>query len=220
MGVREKNVGLWKGIYNNSNGSMTYPNDILVRVSHRLLNNVNHNKVLDYGFGSGADLLHFCNRGFNVSGVEISQSAIESLQTKLAALQLNSDLKLIENGDIPFPDGHFDAVIAWQVLYYNDWSGFRAAMKEINRVLRPGGIFLGTMGAAGDYSHTHSHSLGDSLYESTVPGQEGAVVIILEEDQLEACFPGEKLTTGQFSYNFGSFHGKHWIISYEKGAQG
>lgn len=218
MGARERNIGLWENIYNSSNSGMTYPNDVLVRVSHRLLDKEKHKKILDYGFGGGADFLHFCRKGFDVSGVEVSNSAIEALQQKLNSLDITADLHLITDGTIPFPDEHFDAVIAWQVLYYNDWSGFKAAMREINRVLRPGGIFLGTMGAVGDYSHTHSRPLGDSLYESTVPGQEGAVVMILEEEQLEKCFPGEKLTIGQFGYSFGSFHGRHWIISYEKGA--
>lgn len=216
MDARDKNINLWDGIYNNSNSGMMYPNDNLVRVSHRLINKDTHPKLLDYGFGGGADFLHFCRKGFDVSGVEISTHAIENLNNKLTDLGLRPDLKLLTDGTIPYPDESFDVVVAWQVLIYNDWPGFRFAMKEINRVLRPGGIFLGTMGAVGDFSHTHSRPLGNSLYESTVPGQEGAVVMILEEHQLEECFPGEKLSTGQFSYNFGAFHGKHWIVSYEK----
>lgn len=218
MNTRDRNINVWSGIYNQAAGMMSYPNENLVRISHRLLDVEKHSKLLEYGFGSGADFLHFCSKGFKVTGVEISQSAIDQLNEKLNTLSIDSDLYLISDGKLPFPDESFDAVVAWQVLYYNDWSGFRIAMQEINRVLRKGGIFLGTMGAIGDFSHTHSRSLGDSLYESTVPGQEGAVVIILDEDQLQDCFPGERLRTGHYSHSFGDRHGKHWVVSYEKGS--
>ncbi|KQL46520.1 hypothetical protein AN963_16465 [Brevibacillus choshinensis] len=218
MNARETNVKLWDDIYHSSNIGMSYPNDVLVRVSHRLLNSEKHKEILDYGFGGGADFIHFCRKGYQVSGVEISESAITQLKSKLESMGVSPDLQLLTDGRIPFPDNSFDVVVAWQVLYYNDWPGFFAAMKEINRVLRSGGIFLGTMGAVGDFSHTHSRALGDHLYESTVPGQEGAVVIIVDKDNLSKCFPNEKLTIGEFGYDFGQYHGKHWIISYEKGA--
>ncbi|MCM3079665.1 class I SAM-dependent methyltransferase [Brevibacillus invocatus] len=218
MNIRDKNIGIWENIYANMNRGMTYPNDVLVRIGHRFLDKQKHKTLLEYGFGGGADLLHFHRNGFEVSGAEVSQSAIDALQEKLDALGASADLRLVKDRKIPFEDEAFDVVIAWHVLTYNNWTDLEFAVSEIDRVLKPGGKFIGTIGAVGDYSHFHSVALGDHLYESKVPGQEGAVVIMVDEEQLQRCFPGKKLTTGELSYSFDTFFAKHWIVSYEKGA--
>ena len=43
---------------------------------------------------------------------------------------------------LPFPDGSFDAVTSFDVLYHRWVEDDRAAVREIVRVLRPGGLFL------------------------------------------------------------------------------
>ena len=101
-------------------------------------------------------MIHLINKGYELSGVEVSDSAKSNLTARLEKLRSKADLRSISEGKIPFEDGKFDVVIAWLVLYYNDWNGFHKAMDEINRVLKPGGVFLGTMCAVGDYSHSHS----------------------------------------------------------------
>ncbi|MBO8164295.1 MAG: class I SAM-dependent methyltransferase [Brevibacillus sp.] len=215
--ARERNVQLWENLYSRGSGFLMYPNDVLVRIAHKLLSSEKHKKILDYGFGGGANYLHFCKRGFEVHGVEVSQSAINVLQEKLRELDIPGQLKFIEDGKIPYPDSFFDVVVAWQVLYYNDWDGLHFAVEEINRVLRAGGLFIGTMGAVGDCSQIHGIPLGDSLYKSTLPGQEGAIVLILEEEQLQRCFPKQSLTIGHFGHSYGDVSSRHWIITYEKG---
>ena len=46
---------------------------------------------------------------------------------------------------LPWPDQTFDHVLAWNVIYHGDGDVVAAAIAEIARVLRPGGIFQGTM---------------------------------------------------------------------------
>lgn len=215
--TRENNIKVWEKIYNQASEVMQYPDDILVRISHRLLNPQTHPLLLDYGFGSGSNMIHFINKGYQVAGVEVSESAIQNVYRRLNENQRQTELKLIQdNGLIPFENETFDVVLAWQVLYYNDWEHFNIALEEINRVLKPGGIFIGTMGAPGDFSHTHSVHLGDKVYRSNVPGQEGEIILILDEVDLHKYFVGKKVVIGQFGYQFGERHGRHWIIQYEK----
>ena len=86
-------------------------------------------------------MIHLINKGYELSGVEVSDSAKSNLTARLEKLRSKADLRSISEGKIPFEDGKFDVVIAWLVLYYNDWNGFRKAMDEINRVLKPGEFF-------------------------------------------------------------------------------
>ena len=47
--------------------------------------------------------------------------------------------------ELPFPDESFDLVICIEVLRYLDRSDIRQALREIRRVLRPGGTMFLTM---------------------------------------------------------------------------
>ncbi len=216
MEGQNSNIGIWEQIYSQSDNTQNYPDETLVRVVHRLLSPKTHRTILDYGFGSGSNMIHLINKGYELSGVEVSKSAITKLEERLKRIGQKAQLQLSTDGKLPFEDNKFDVVIAWLVLYYNDWDGFYKAMDEINRVLKPGGVFLGTMCSVGDYSHTHSVALGDGMFRSTVVGQEGATLLVLEEAELQKCFPGRQITKGQFSFQFGERHAKHWVVSYEK----
>jgi len=215
----DKNVNslIWEDLYKQGKSNLSYPNSFLVSLSHHLLNPAKQRRVLDYGFGTGANLIFMARRGFEVYGAEVSKSAVEIVKVKLSGENLHADLRIIPDNRIPYDDDFFDVVIAWQVLYYNTWETLHQAVQEINRVLRSGGIFIGTMAAPGDVSHLNSTPLGNSLYASNVPGQESAIVLIVDKDQLPQCFPSKPLRTGHFVQSFeGIPTGCHWVVSYEK----
>lgn len=216
MGSIQKNSKVWEDIYSQGKGILSYPNESMVRLTYNLLDPLRHKQILDYGFGSANNLIHLARRSFAMTGVEVSQSALEIANRRCMDAGVNADLRLIEGGELPFEQNSFDAVIAWQVLYYNNWSGLHAAIHEIERVLRPGGIFIGTMAGVGDISHKLGKALGDCEYISGAPGQEGAHLIILDKHELNRCFPGMEITIGEFNYQYGEVQSHHFIISYQK----
>ena len=72
------------------------------------------------------------------------------------------------------------------------------------------------MAALGTTFTSHSVTVGSGVFRSTVPGQEGATLLIVDKADLEKCFPHKNVTTGAFGFNFRERHAKHWIVSYEK----
>jgi SAM-dependent methyltransferase len=212
------NAGIWENLYGQGKGLLQYPSESLVRLSYGLLDPQVHAQVLDYGFGAAANLIHLACRGFRMSGVEVSASAVEIAAKRCAAVGVQADLRWSEGGKLPFPDAQFDAVLAWQVLYYNTWGTLRAAVQEIERVLRPGGRFVGTMAGTGDVSHVHATALGDCEYISTVPGQEDARLLIVDKADLPRCFSDRNISVGEFQYQFGKVRSRHFIVTYERPA--
>ena len=213
----KNNEDVWKRLYAEGKNDLLYPNDVLVRCCYRYLDSASDRKILDYGFGTGANLIHLAQLDFNVSGVEISEHALQKTRTRLDEKSLNAELHCIEPGtQLPWPASHFDAVIAWQVLCYNNWNSWRFAVEDLERVLRPGGVFICATTAPGDISQTVAEDLGDGLYRSKVPGQEGCILVIPDEQQLSRCFPERKYELGEFGYRIGATVARHWLIAYRK----
>lgn len=211
------NASIWENIYSKGH-ALSYPNDVFVIITHRLLSPDKRPKVMDHGFGSGENLLHLARRGFHVSGCEVSESALKTASARFAEAGLKADLRLIEGGRLPFPDCSFDAVVSWQVLNYNDWKSLRAAVDEIERVLKPGGLVLCATNAPGDFQHKNSEPIGNDEYrmKATARDQEGAVTVIVEKDRLQEFFPGRKLSIGHFGNSWDGVDVRYWVVSYEK----
>jgi SAM-dependent methyltransferase len=93
-------------------------------------------RILDAGCGTGAILQRLGNQEKNV-GIDLASEAITFCRKR--------GLNNAQLGDIcqlPFADASFDAVICSSVLYH-EWVGdVAAAVREMRRVLRPGGLLL------------------------------------------------------------------------------
>lgn len=92
-------------------------------------------RALDFGCGTGAVLEFLAMRGYEAHGVDMSPEALAFCRAK--GLRVSpQDI----HGAIPYPDDSFDLVCALDVLEHIE--GDRAAVREILRVLRPGGTLV------------------------------------------------------------------------------
>jgi len=97
-------------------------------------------RVLDFGCGTGALARGLARRGWRVSGTDASDAMLSQ------ARQLAPDLELVPlplGGPLPFADRSFDAVVASSVFEY--LADPNATLREIARVLAPGGVLLCTV---------------------------------------------------------------------------
>jgi len=121
-----------------SNGK-TNPIDIEEQTMFSLLPVAKYQKLLDVGCGVGTISLKLKERGFNVFGIDFSSVAIEKVREKgINALKIDLDKE-----GIKFEDNFFDIVWAGDVIEHVFDPIF--VLKEINRVLAPGGLLLCTI---------------------------------------------------------------------------
>ena len=92
--------------------------------------------VVDIGMGPGRLLAELARRGWAVAGVDRSGGMVALARGRLP----EAADRLIEARmeSLPFADGEFDVAVANGVLEYVD--DRRAAVSELSRVLRPGGL--------------------------------------------------------------------------------
>ena len=97
-------------------------------------------RVLDVPCGTGRISVPLAERGFVVSGLDISNRVLEVARAAAPAL----DLRQGDMRDLPWPDGSFDAVLnLWTAFgYFETQVEDERVLAEAARVLTPGGVFV------------------------------------------------------------------------------
>jgi ubiquinone/menaquinone biosynthesis C-methylase UbiE len=95
-------------------------------------------RLLEVGCGMGTDLLRFARGGANVTGVDLTPRSVETSRHHLNLYGQNGDFALSDAESLPFADESFDVVYSNGVLHHTPDTA--EAVREIHRVLRPGGL--------------------------------------------------------------------------------
>lgn len=102
--------------------------------------------VLDAGCGAGRNLVYLLRSGFHVLGVDENPAAIDAVRRHAAELAPRLPLgnfRVEPVEAMSFPDGIADVVLSSAVLHFaRDEQHFRAMLREMWRVLRPGGMLF------------------------------------------------------------------------------
>jgi SAM-dependent methyltransferase len=101
--------------------------------------------VLDLGCGVGRHALFLAEAGFAVEAIDGSPVGIAEAGKSAAALGLTLNLQEAAADALPFADGTFDYVLSWNVIYHGNQGDVGRRLAEIWRVLKPGGLYQGTM---------------------------------------------------------------------------
>jgi len=97
----------------------------------------NGKKVLEVGCGAGIDLVRFARAGANVTGIDLSKTAIDLARKNIEQNGLTADLVVMNGETMQFQDDSFDVVYAHGVLQYT--ADTNKMIAEIHRVLKPEG---------------------------------------------------------------------------------
>jgi ubiquinone/menaquinone biosynthesis C-methylase UbiE len=94
-------------------------------------------RVLDLGFGAGLFSVSFARSGVELNCCDPSRQCVERARTLFLQQNLTATFQVCEPECLPYPAGHFDAVASINLLEVSRRPDL--VLKEIARVLRPGG---------------------------------------------------------------------------------
>ena len=100
------------------------------------------NRVLDVGCGIGQHLVYFTQERFDAYGVDLAPNAVKFARNWLESIGVEDAERRVLQGSaqcLPFPSEHFDVAISRGVLDSMSRELAQEAVKEIFRILRPGG---------------------------------------------------------------------------------
>ena len=140
--------------------------------------------VLDVGCGAGriSHLLH--ERGFDVTGIDVSEPLVEKAQSLFPEI----DFHIADVRELPFDPKSFDHVIfSWFGLDYVLPKSERIeALREIWRVLKPSGIVVFS-------SHNHWHSFAPIPVNNPRQGIKDIVDLYIREKNRGRIFSRYKI---------------------------
>ena len=143
-------------------------------------------RVLDVGCGTGTLALVLAGRAGPegaVAGVDASPEMIAAAQRKARGKKLAPTFRVAPAQDLPFADGWFDAVSTSLMIHHLPEADRVGAIREMLRVLRPGGRLLivefkAPQGRAGKpvTVHLFGHAMADNSIDdvAAVAAEAGA----------------------------------------------
>ena len=113
-----------------------------------LIDKLNKGHVLDLGCGIGQFTDYWLVNGFQVISADISENALNALKERTP---FATTVELDMSKPLPFEAGTFDVVFANLSIHYFDEKTTIALSGEIQRVLKPGGLFIGSVNSSVAY---------------------------------------------------------------------
>lgn len=157
-------------------------------------------RILDLGCGAGRHIWYLAQKGFNIYGIDIADEGIKKAKAILRKKKLKADLKI---GNIlekfPYKDNFFDAVTSVQVLQHGEEKQIKQVIKEIERVLRPGGLIFITLcgriseGRVRDYLVKSAKKIAPHTYVPTIGNEAGLTHFIYNQQKIKEHYKNFKI---------------------------
>ena len=130
----------WDNFHKNIKGYGKFRPD---PVLSRYLKLIPKGKVLDLGLGEGRNALFFAQNGYEVEGVDISETAIQSCLKHAKEAKLEVDIKLQDIRHIEVPENTYSLIIATMVLQFLNKKEQDTIFEKIkNGLIKNGIVFL------------------------------------------------------------------------------
>lgn len=109
--------------------------------ARRAVGDITITRVLDVGCGGGQDLVPFAQPGVTLVGADIDVETVRWAHGRVASSLPEARISFIASAaeQLSLASGSFDVVLCRVTIPYTD---NRAALAEMSRILRPGGVLL------------------------------------------------------------------------------
>ncbi|NIO38070.1 methyltransferase domain-containing protein [Candidatus Bathyarchaeota archaeon] len=120
---------------------------------------------LDLGCGAGRNLIYLGKEGYDVVGVDVSESALKKTKVRSRTEGL-PNLEVLRGSmtRLPFVKQAFDIVISVSVVHHGLKKDIEKALGEIHTVLRDNGLFLANLLSAKDFRYGSGEKLENGTF--------------------------------------------------------
>ncbi len=123
--------------------------------------------ILDVGCGQAQDARFFAERGYAVTGIDLSETGLQLARQKLPP-QLQSRVHFERTNiaaPLLFADLSFDVVYSHLAIHYFDHGTTEEIFSELHRVLKPGGIIAVLVNSIHDPEYGTGEKIEDHYFK-------------------------------------------------------
>ncbi|MBM4439472.1 MAG: class I SAM-dependent methyltransferase [Candidatus Rokubacteria bacterium] len=106
--------------------------------------------VVDFGCGPGFMLEHLLARGIRCSGLDFSPASVDAARARFGGHALFGGATALKGLPLPLPDDGIDVLLLVEVIEHILEDDFAPTLRELARVVRPGGHLVVTVPHAED----------------------------------------------------------------------
>ena len=175
-----------------------------------LLRKRNIKSVLIPGFGYGRNAKVFYDEGFEVTGIEISQTAIER-----ARKHFTNDVTIHHGSvtDMPFDESHYDSIYCYSLIHLLTKAERKKLIHDCYSQLKPSGIMVFVALSINDTRF----GVGEELEKNTFHSPQGLNLYFYDEASIKDEFGSYNIVeTKEINEPKKNPTERHWMIVCEK----
>ena len=201
----------WDACWNHEESQPWYPDEQVVRFLARYVSRrtgvaagaVRHAggatpAGLDLGCGKGRHVVLMCELGIRAHGLDVSEVAISFARAWLRSRGLSAELRTGSMSELPYEDQSLDFVLSHGVFDHVLEAVRLQATAEVERVLKPGGLFFLSVISERDSAFGHGRKVEDNTW--------------LVEEGFESGIPQAFFDQGRVRREFGRFRTESAVL--------
>lgn len=99
-------------------------------------------KILDIGCGAGTISIYLAKKGFDVTGIDLSEKAIGYAKRNAKINKVKAKFEVLDALKLEKINDRFDAVIEWGLMHWIPFSEREKYVKGVSKVLNKNGLYL------------------------------------------------------------------------------
>ena len=155
-----------------------------------LFNGYGLNKILIPGIGYGRNAGIFTDNGFEVTGIEISETAIE-----LAKRHFGESIKIHHGavGSMPFDQELYDGIFCYSLIHLLSFKERRKLINDCYNQLRTGGYMVFVSISKKDFRYGE----GEEISKDTFKKNHGVTLFFYDSESIQADFGNNGLVSAK-----------------------
>ncbi|ALP52648.1 hypothetical protein Tel_05520 [Candidatus Tenderia electrophaga] len=183
-----------------------YPEGHVIRVFNKILKGdlglpaKQGSRLFDFGCGNGTHARFFFENGFDVYGMDVSETAIAACKARLPEIQDQFFIAQPDPANNPELEQRFDVALANQVLYFLSPTDMRHSVDYLYHHMHPGAVLVATMVGTKNYYYNYATAQQDGLHRVELPtGKTLHIQFTADRDELIDKFrPFEPMHIGYY----------------------